>query len=80
MTVLDLNRDQLIELKNSYMVQLADEGVFAEVMGVDYDEPSCEDVSCADERIPDEVIFEHYDGIDFTPDDFFCSAGEEESV
>lgn len=80
MTVRELSRDQLEELKNSYMGQLADEGVFAEVMGVDYDEPSCEDVACADERIPDEVIFEHYDGIDFTPDDFFCSAGEEETV
>ena len=22
--------------------------------------------------IPDDVIFKHYDGIDFTEDDFFC--------
>ena len=27
-------------------------------------------------EIPDDVIFNHYDGILFTDDDFFCSCGK----
>ena len=25
--------------------------------------------------IPDSVIYQHYEGYDFVPDDFFCSCG-----
>lgn len=71
MTVSELTRDQLIQLKQDYMVQLADCGEFAEVMGVDYDEPSYGDLADADELIPDGVIFEHYGDIDFVEDDFW---------
>lgn len=70
MTVSELTRDQLIQLKQDYMIQLADCGEFAEVMGVDYDEPSYGDLADADELIPDDVIFEHYEGINFDEDDF----------
>lgn len=76
MHVTELSREQLTELKNNYMVELVNEGTFAEVMDRDYDEPSMWDVSHADEIVPDDVIFRQYDGIDFVPDDFFCTAGE----
>jgi len=74
MDVRDLSRDQLVELKQDYMTELVNEGTFAEVMNRDYDEPSMWDSANADEIVPDEFIFEHYAGIHFVPDDFFCTA------
>ena len=71
MTVSELTREQLIQLKGNYMIELADSGEFAEVMGVDYDAPSWGDMFAADELIPDGVIFEHYGYIDFVEDDFW---------
>lgn len=62
MTVYDLNRDQLNELKQSYSAQLEECGD-----GISYEE------LIKAEDIPDEVIFNHYDGIIFSDDDFFCS-------
>ena len=70
--VSDLCRDCLVELKIDYMVELVNEGTFAEVMEVDYNEPSYGDIADADEIIPDDFIFEHYAGIGFVPDDFFA--------
>lgn len=69
MTVRDLNREQLNELKQAYATQLADCGEDKEVLGISYKELA--DAA----EIPDEVIFNHYDGINFTEDDFFCSCG-----
>ena len=63
MTVYDLNREQLDELKQTYFSQLIDTGDGDEILG---------DVTCS-ENIPDEVIFNHYDGIMFVEEDFFCS-------
>lgn len=71
MTVSELTRDQLIQLKQDYMEQLADCGEFAEVMGVDYDEPSYGDLEGADELIPDSLILERYSGTVFVEDDFW---------
>lgn len=71
MTVTELTRDRLIQLKENYMIELVNEGTFAEVMGVDYDAPSWGDIFGADELIPDGVIFEHYGDIDFVEDDFW---------
>ena len=76
MDVHDLSRDQLIELKQNYMVELANNGEFAEVMGVDYDNPSYEDMADADELISDEDIFRHYGDYTFTEEDFFSSFRE----
>ena len=70
MTVTELTRDQLIQLKQNYMIELADSGEFAEVMGVDYDAPSWGELAWADDIIPDYVIFEHYSGTYFVEDDF----------
>lgn len=70
MTVRDLNRDQLNELKQTYATQLADCGEDEEVLGISYGK-----LADATE-IPDEVIFNHYEGVTFTEDDFFCSCGK----
>lgn len=62
MTVHQLSRDQLNELKQSYLNETCDES------------PSYEELAEAC-NIPDELIFEHYDEYDFVNDDFFCSGG-----
>lgn len=77
MTVHDLNRDQLIHLKCCYMDELADEGTFREIMGCDCDEPSWGHLANADTIIPDEVIYEHYAGISFVEEDFWCNLKED---
>ena len=74
MDVLQLSREQLVELKQQYLTQLADEGSYAEVLDVDYDHPSYWDMANADEIVPDCVIFKNYEGVDFVKDDFFCTA------
>lgn len=73
MEVRELNKDQMHELKERYLMKLADEGSFAEVLDVDYDEPSYSDLANADEIVPDDVIFREYDDVWFVPDDFFCT-------
>ena len=74
MYVTELTREQLAELKCNYLEQLADEGSFAEVLDVDYNEPSYSDLANADEIVPDCVIFKNYEGVCFVNDDFFCTA------
>lgn len=71
MTVHDLNRKQLTELKLSYYSELVCEGNFAEVMDVDINEPSYEMMINVDEYISDEFIRNHYDGVTFSEEDFF---------
>lgn len=75
MNVYELNREQLTELKGNYMIELAEEGTFAEVMGRDYDHPDWDDIANADKYVPDDVVFENYGHISFVPDDFFCTCG-----
>ena len=60
-TVYELNKDEFEELRCSYFEQLKES------------EPDIlEDIqSC--EQIPDDVINEHYSGITFVDDDFFCN-------
>ena len=74
MTVHELSRDQLIELKQYYLEQLADEGTFAEILDVDYNEPSYSDLANADEIVPDCVILKNYEDVCFVNDDSFCTA------
>lgn len=73
MRVTELSRDQLVELKQNYLSELADEGSYAEVMDCDYDEPSYWDLANADDIVPDDVVFRNYDGVSFVTDDFFCT-------
>jgi len=74
MEVSELNRNEILELKQRYLNKLADEGSYAEVMGCDYDEPSYWDIAHADEIVPDDVIFREHEGTHFVKDDFFCNA------
>ena len=74
MTLQELSKDQLHELKERYLMRLADEGTFAEVMRTDYDEPSYGDLANADEIVPDDVIEREYEGVCFVEDYFFCTA------
>lgn len=66
MTVYDLNRDQLEELKTRY---------YADKVGRDI---SYDEIYNIDELVSDSEIYEEYAGTDFVPDDFFCSAGEDD--
>lgn len=73
MTVQELSREQLTELKEHYLVELDNEGTLEEVTGLDAIYYGV--LADIDEVVPDEVVFNHYDGVDFVPDDFFCSCG-----
>lgn len=56
MTVRELTRDQLDQLKQAYICELMAD-------------PSWGDLTDAQD-LPNDIIFEHYDGIEFVDDDF----------
>lgn len=58
MHVTELSREELDELKYNYADERTHGCSYEELMG--------------SLDIPDDVIFEHYDGIDFVKDDFFA--------
>jgi hypothetical protein len=64
-TVYDLTPEELDELRATYWDQLeeVDDDVIEEA--TDY------------EDVTDEMLFNHYDGISFVRDDFFCNMIEE---
>lgn len=66
MTVRELNREQLDELKVNY--------VFDQFAKND-DYPAYSDILYAP-KIADETIFKAYNDIEFVEDDFFCGKGE----
>ena len=59
--VRELTREELNELKASYLTKLKED-----------ESPSYQDYVNA-ENIPDEIIFEEYAGITFVKEDFFCN-------
>lgn len=61
MSVTELSRDQLTELKQAYLTELFDR---------DGLEPSWGELADADRLIPDAEIFEAYEGFIFSPDGF----------
>lgn len=65
MTVYELNRDQLTELKRNYYTQLLDERD---------ESPSYGELADIDDYVSDEEMFDEYAGVDFVPGDFACSA------
>ena len=67
MTVRQLSRDQLTELKQQ---MVSDETYNTEGRTASYGELA------EAESVPDEKVFEHYAGIGFVEDDFFCTAGK----
>ena len=66
MTVYDLNRDQLTELKQRY---------YAEATGRDL---SYEELANIDFYVTDYDVQREYAGVDFVMDDFFSTAGQDE--
>lgn len=60
MTVKELNRDQLIELKTTYYMN-------------NHENVSWGELADIDELVSDEEVYNEYDYITFTEDDFFCS-------
>ena len=74
----ELTAEELRELKVNYLYQLADSGEFAEIVGRDYDEPSMSDIANVDDILSDEFIIEHYEGVGFVEDDFFCDVAIED--
>ena len=65
MDVRDLTREQLDELKEAYFWQ-------------DETQDILPDNIVYPTQIPDDVIFEHYSGICFVKDDFWCTTGIDE--
>lgn len=60
MDVRELDRDQLVELKQNHLCETQGSVSWGELID-------------ADEIVSDEEIYEAYEGTDFVPDDFFCS-------
>lgn len=67
MTVMELNYDQLTELKQR---MVDDEISETEGRSASYGELANA------ESIPDEKVFERYDGVEFVEEDFFCTTGK----
>ena len=65
MTVYDLNRDQLIELKQRYYTENVNEN------------PSYGELLDVDDLVSDKEVYDEYANIDFVPDDFFSPWNEE---
>lgn len=65
MNVRELNREQLRELKEQYIVDW---------YASQDKTPSWNELANADHIVADYCIYDHYDGIDFVPDDFICSS------
>lgn len=69
MTVYELTEEELAELKGSMYWAFANEDSMwydpnAEKLVEDIDHPN---------QIPNEMIYEYFDGIDFVEEDFFCN-------
>lgn len=70
MTYDELTEEQKALVAGDYLCRLADEGAFAEVMGVDYDAPSWGDIANALYLVPQDVLEREYEGVCFSEDDF----------
>ena len=64
MKVTELNREQLTELKETYLIQQRDEQGEPVYMS---------EIACIDDLVSDKTVFAEYGGIVFTPDDFWSS-------
>lgn len=65
MTVRELNREQLIELKESFLDNY--------LMEVEDRTASYGELANADSIVSDDEVFRYYEGVDFVPDDFCCT-------
>lgn len=79
----ELTREQIVELKQCYLHTLDEEGTLNEVL---YDDPDDDrgltwgELANADALVPDELVRRQHEGVVFTDDDFFCTAGKGEEV
>ena len=64
LTVTELTRDQLTELKERYYIERNENVSYGELANID-------------ELVTDAEIFEEYDYVNFVNDDFFCTAGKD---
>lgn len=64
MRIGDLNRNQLVELKQAYLCEMYDYVYWAQL-------------ARADELVSDEEVIAAYRGITFTNEDFVCTGGSE---
>lgn len=69
----ELNDDQRLALAQCYLLKLADEGTYAEVVGVEWDAPSYGELANALSIVPADVLEHEYGDIVFTEDDFDSS-------
>lgn len=69
MNVHELSREQLIELKQNYLIEIMDRRTG--------ESPSWGELAEANEIVSDEEVFEFYADTVFVPDDFSCSMEEE---
>ena len=60
MSVYELNKNQLIELKQNYLCEVQENVSYGEL---------CD----ADNIVSDEEIFQAYSCMDFSPEDFMCA-------
>ncbi|MBQ7818604.1 MAG: hypothetical protein IJ341_02785 [Bacteroidales bacterium] len=70
MTSRDLSPDQFKELCQRYITDNWTDSVNHTTA------PAYDDLSNADELVDEEIIHNYYEGITFTNDDFFCTAGQ----
>jgi len=66
MTVWQLNKDQMDELKVAYVTGLAIN---------ENRSPCMSEVANAPDDVADDIIYNLYKDITFSPDDFWCTAG-----
>ena len=71
MKVTELNREQILELKQRYLTDWCDTLPVPRT-------PSMQELADADSLVDDETIFDFYAGTEFVPEDFSCTshAGE----
>lgn len=70
MTVRELNPAQYKELCQAYITEFWTDDEHG-TSG-----PSMYELACADELVSEDVIYRHYEGINFVPEDFSCSMEE----
>ena len=67
MKVRELNRDQLVQLKQRYLTDWYDTLPVPST-------PSMQELADADSLVEDELVFDYFEGTDFVPEDFSCSS------
>ncbi len=70
MAVQELNREQLTQLKQHFLIQLSNEGRYSHYFQVAWDTPSYGELANADALVTDEEVIREYAGVSFVAEDF----------